>query len=113
MRRRLMEGLALRHPFLLARLEEATDPDDLDRIFKETRERGNEGLMVKDPLSPYTPGRRGLAWLKLKRPLATLDVVVTAVGWGPGQPKRALSHYTFAAKTSPPRPLSTVSTPYP
>ena len=24
--------------------------------------------MVKDPMSPYTPGRRGLAWLKLSAP---------------------------------------------
>jgi DNA ligase-1 len=97
-RRRLLEGLGLRHPFLLARLEEATGPDHLDRIFTETRERGNEGLMVKDPLSPYTPGRRGLAWLKLKRPLATLDVVVTAVEWGHGKRKGVLSDYTFAVK---------------
>src|SRR5260370_26587268 len=105
MRRRLMEGLALRHPFLLARLEEATDPDDLDRIFKEARERGNEGLMVKDPLSPYTPGRRGLAWLKLKRPLATLDVVVTAVEGGHGKRKGVLSDYTVAVKDASPGPL--------
>ena len=49
------------------------------RIFGETRERGNEGLMLKNPESAYTPGRRGLSWLKLKRPLATLDCVVTAV----------------------------------
>jgi DNA ligase-1 len=97
-RRRLMEGLGLKHPFLLARLEVATDPEHLDRIFGETRERGNEGLMVKDPLSPYTPGRRGLAWLKLKRPLATLDVVVTAVEWGHGKRKGVLSDYTFAVK---------------
>jgi DNA ligase-1 len=97
-RRRLMESLGLRHPFLLARVEEATDPDHLDRIFAETRERGNEGLMVKDPVSPYTPGRRGLAWLKLKRPLATLDVVVTAVEWGHGKRKGVLSDYTFAVK---------------
>src|SRR5207253_1097681 len=95
-RRKLLEGLGLEHPYLLARLEEATDPDDLDRIFAETRERGNEGLMVKDPNSPYTPGRRGLAWLKLKRPLATLDVVVTAVEWGHGKRKGVLSDYTFA-----------------
>jgi DNA ligase-1 len=97
-RRTLLEGLGLEHPFLLARLEEATDPEHLDRIFKETRERGNEGLMVKDPLSPYTPGRRGLAWLKLKRPLATLDVVVTAVEWGHGKRRGVLSDYTFAVK---------------
>src|SRR6202162_5331162 len=95
-RRRLLEGLEVRHPFLLARVEEATRPEDLDRIFTETRERGNEGLMLKDPGSPYTPGRRGLAWLKLKRPLATLDVVVTAVEWGHGKRKGVLSDYTFA-----------------
>jgi ATP-dependent DNA ligase I len=95
-RRRLLEGLGVEDPFLLARLEEATSPGDLDRIFADTRERGHEGLMVKDPLSPYTPGRRGLAWLKLKRPLATLDVVVTAVEWGHGKRKGVLSDYTFA-----------------
>jgi DNA ligase-1 len=95
-RRKLLEGLELEHPYLLARVEEATGPDDLERIFAETRARGNEGLMVKDPLSPYTPGRRGLAWLKLKRPLATLDVVVTAVEWGHGKRRGVLSDYTFA-----------------
>jgi DNA ligase-1 len=97
-RRRLLESLGLGYPYLLARLEEATDPQHLDRIFTETRERGNEGLMVKDPLSPYTPGRRGLAWLKLKRPLATLDVVVTAVEWGHGKRRGVLSDYTFAVR---------------
>lgn len=99
-RRRLLEGLEVRYPFLLARVEEASRPDDLDRIFTETRERGNEGLMLKDPESPYTPGRRGLAWLKLKRPLATLDVVVTAAEWGHGKRKGVLSDYTFAVLDS-------------
>jgi len=97
-RRRRMEGLELGWPFLLARLETANDPADLDRIFKEARERGNEGLMVKDPASSYAPGRRGMAWLKLKRPLATLDVVVTAVEWGHGKRRGVLSDYTFAVR---------------
>jgi DNA ligase-1 len=97
-RRRLLEGLGLQHPFLLARVESAQGPADLDRIFAETRERGNEGLMVKDPKSAYTPGRRGMAWLKLKRPLATLDVVVTAVEWGHGKRRGVLSDYTFAVR---------------
>ena len=95
-RRRLLESLEVKPPFLNARVEAAATATDLDRIFAETRERGNEGLMVKDPESPYTPGRRGLAWLKLKRPLATLDVVVTAVEWGHGKRKGVLSDYTFA-----------------
>jgi len=97
-RRRLMERLDLSWPFLLARLETADGPGDLDRIFQETRERGNEGLMVKDPTSTYAPGRRGMAWLKLKRPLATLDVVVTAVEWGHGKRRGVLSDYTFAVQ---------------
>jgi DNA ligase-1 len=97
-RRRLMEGLGLQPPFLLARLETAGEPPDLDRIFSETRERGNEGLMVKDPHSGYSPGRRGMSWLKLKRPLATLDVVVTAVEWGHGKRRGVLSDYTFAVR---------------
>jgi len=97
-RRRLMEELGLERPFLLARLETARDPDHLERIFAETRDRGNEGLMVKDPHSAYSPGRRGMSWLKLKRPLATLDVVVTAVEWGHGKRRGVLSDYTFAVR---------------
>ena len=92
-RRKLLEGLRLEHPFLLARFETATGAEELDRIFAETRERGNEGLMLKNPESAYTPGRRGLSWLKLKRPLATLDCVVTAVEWGHGK-RRACSPTT-------------------
>jgi DNA ligase 1 len=95
-RRRLLEGLGLRPPFLLARVDEARSSQDLERLFAEARARGNEGLMLKDPASAYTPGRRGLAWLKLKQPLATLDVVVTAVEWGHGKRKGVLSDYTFA-----------------
>jgi DNA ligase-1 len=97
-RRQLMEAVGLKPPFLLARLETARDPEHLDRIFSETRDRGNEGLMVKDPHSTYSPGRRGMSWLKLKRPLATLDVVVTAVEWGHGKRRGVLSDYTFAVR---------------
>jgi DNA ligase-1 len=54
--------------------------------------------MIKDLESPYTPGRRGRSWLKLKRELATLDVVVTAVEWGHGKRANVLSDYTFAVR---------------
>ena len=70
----------------------------LDREFTAARERGNEGLMVKDPRSPYRPGRRGMEWLKVKRALRTLDVVVTAVEWGHGKRRGVLSDYTFAVR---------------
>jgi len=70
----------------------------LEREFAAARARGNEGLMVKDPRSPYRPGRRGMEWLKVKRPLRTLDVVVTAVEWGHGKRRGVLSDYTFAIR---------------
>ena len=71
---------------------------ELEQQFEAALARGNEGLMVKDLESPYAPGRRGKSWLKLKRELATLDVVVTAVEWGHGKRAGVLSDYTFAVR---------------
>ncbi|MGA2415083.1 MAG: ATP-dependent DNA ligase [Candidatus Sulfotelmatobacter sp.] len=73
----------------------AASPDELERLFAAAQARGNEGLMIKDLNSAYTPGKRGKAWLKMKRELATLDVVVTAVEYGHGKRVGVLSDYTF------------------
>jgi DNA ligase 1 len=81
----------IRAPFF-----QASSPAQLSALFDAAQARGNEGLMIKDPESPYTPGRRGKSWLKLKRELATLDVVVTAVEYGHGKRIGVLSDYTFA-----------------
>jgi DNA ligase-1 len=72
----------------------------LDQEFDDARARGNEGLMIKSPASFYKPGRRGRDWLKLKRAIATLDVVVTAVEVGHGKRRNLLSDYTFAVRRS-------------
>jgi ATP-dependent DNA ligase len=72
----------------------------LDAEFDAARARGNEGLMIKDPSSSYKPGRRGREWLKLKKALATLDVVVTMVEVGHGKRRHVLSDYTFAVRRS-------------
>jgi DNA ligase-1 len=74
----------------------ASSAAELDQLFEAAQARGNEGLMIKDPASVYTPGRRGKSWLKLKRELATLDVVVSAVEYGHGKRIGVLSDYTFA-----------------
>lgn len=81
---------------LRAPVAKAQSPDDLETLFSAARNRGNEGLMIKDLDSLYTPGRRGKSWLKMKRELATLDVVVTAVEYGHGKRIGVLSDYTFA-----------------
>jgi DNA ligase-1 len=83
---------------MLAPAVTPSSPEQLDETFTQARARGNEGLMVKDLASRYSPGRRGKSWLKLKRELATLDVVVTAVEWGHGKRVGVLSDYTFAVR---------------
>jgi DNA ligase-1 len=73
----------------------ARSPQELEDLFGAAQARGNEGLMIKDLESAYTPGKRGKSWLKMKRELATLDVVVTAVEYGHGKRVGVLSDYTF------------------
>jgi DNA ligase-1 len=93
------------------RLESATQ---LDQAYSDARARGNEGVMIKSLASPYQPGRRGLAWLKLKRELATLDVVVTGVEYGNGRRAAVLSDTTFAVRDpdDPEAPLKNVGKAY-
>jgi DNA ligase 1 len=74
----------------------AATSSELEALFAAAQARGNEGLMIKDLDSTYLPGKRGKSWLKMKRELATLDVVVTAVEYGHGKRIGVLSDYTFA-----------------
>ena len=77
---------------------EAHSADELDRAYVAARDRGNEGVMIKASESLYQPGRRGLSWMKLKRHLDTLDVVVTGAEYGQGRKSQFLSDYTFAVR---------------
>ncbi|HUZ97219.1 MAG TPA: ATP-dependent DNA ligase [Edaphobacter sp.] len=72
--------------------------EDIERAYADARARANEGVMLKAAASEYQPGRRGLAWVKLKRELATLDVVVTGAEFGHGKRAGILSDYTFAVR---------------
>ncbi len=72
--------------------------EDIDRAYSDARARANEGVMLKAAGSTYQPGRRGLAWVKLKRELATLDVVITGAEFGNGRRAQLLSDYTFAVR---------------
>jgi len=107
-------GLAEADParFALSRLATATSADDLERIFSEARSRRNEGLMVKDPASAYSPGRRGYGWLKMKKALATLDCVVVGVEVGHGKRHGVLSDYTFAVRDEMTGDLVTIGKAY-
>ncbi len=116
-RRRRLEALALPLAgeggrFALSHLVAVDSVEGLEAAFAQARARRNEGLMVKDPDSGYTPGRRGLGWLKMKKALATLDCVVVGVEVGHGKRHGVLSDYTFAVRDEESGTLVTIGKAY-
>jgi DNA ligase-1 len=97
-RRRILDELDLPARLERAPILSVDSSEGIEAAFQAARGRGNEGLIIKDPTSHYTPGRRGLAWLKLKRELDTLDVVVVGAELGHGKRSHVLSDYTFAVR---------------
>jgi DNA ligase-1 len=97
-RREWLGSLHLPWHFQTAEVLPAHSAAEIEQIFQQARRRLNEGLMIKDPESFYSPGRRGMFWFKLKRELATLDVVVVAAELGHGKRNNVLSDYTFAVR---------------
>lgn len=86
------EGIALAEAKLCQSAQQAMAQ------FRGALAAGHEGIMAKAIDSRYTPGRRGGAWMKLKEPFATLDVVVTAAEYGHGKRHQVLSDFTFAVR---------------
>lgn len=97
-RRAALEALSLPDPLGRIEVVRADSAEAIEVAFHAARRRGNEGLIAKDPRSPYRPGRRGKAWLKLKKAFATLDVVVVKAEQGHGKRSQVLSDYTFAVR---------------
>jgi DNA ligase 1 len=97
-RRDLLRMLKLPDRFQYSDVVPANSAAEIEEIFHQARRRLNEGLMIKDPESYYSPGTRGLFWFKLKKELATLDVVVVSAELGHGKRNKVLSDYTFAVR---------------
>lgn len=97
-RRRLLDGVRLQEPIKPSSYFLASTADEFQSLFERSKGSGYEGLVVKDPDSPYTPGKRGKHWVKLKKELDTLDVVVVAAEYGHGKRAGLLSDYTFAVR---------------
>jgi hypothetical protein len=97
-RRHLEEIAAASERLRVSEVSRAGSVEELESLFTRARARGNEGLMFKRRDSTYQAGKRGKAWRKWKKALATLDVVVTAVEQGHGKRAGMLSDYTFAVR---------------
>ncbi|PYK50651.1 MAG: DNA ligase, partial [Verrucomicrobia bacterium] len=97
-RRKHLNRVRLPSQFQIASVISAHSAAEIEQSFQQARRRSNEGLMIKDPESFYLPGTRGMFWFKLKKELATLDVVVVAAELGHGKRNNVLSDYTFAVR---------------
>jgi ATP-dependent DNA ligase I len=111
-RREALRNLKPPPGFQIAEVYPAHSADEIETAFQQARRRFNEGLMVKDPESVYSPGRRGMFWFKLKKELATLDVVVVAAELGHGKRNHVLSDYTFAVRDQTSGELLTIGKAY-
>jgi DNA ligase 1 len=111
-RREALRTLKLPAGFQVAEVYAARSAGEIETAFQQARRRFNEGLMVKDPESAYSPGRRGMFWFKLKKELATLDVVVVAAELGHGKRNHVLSDYTFAVRDETSGELLTIGKAY-
>ena len=111
-RRRQLDQLTLFTGVRQAPVNEAHSAEEIEQAFTAARARNNEGLLAKDPESIYSPGRRGLAWLKLKKALATLDCVVVGAEYGHGKRSKVLSDYTFAVRDDRTGELKTIGKAY-
>jgi len=111
-RRALLESLSLPPSWEVIPKQEVRAIEELEAAFEAARNRGNEGLIIKERQSLYTPGRRGIAWLKLKRAAATLDVVVVGAEGGHGKRSHVLSDYTFAVRDEATGTLLTIGKAY-
>ena len=111
-RREALRSLKLPSGFQIAEIYPAHSAEEIETAFQLARRRLNEGLMVKDPESIYSPGRRGMFWFKLKKEMATLDVVVVAAELGHGKRNHVLSDYTFAVRDESSGELLTIGKAY-
>jgi DNA ligase-1 len=111
-RRLALESLTLPTGLEITPIHRVASAADIEAAFRTARARHNEGLMIKDGASLYTPGRRGQAWLKYKREPATLDVVVVGAQQGHGKRSHVLSDYTFAVRDDATGQLLTIGKAY-
>jgi DNA ligase-1 len=93
---RRWEALARTNIPLVPRIVPATREEGV-AFFRKAVEDGYEGLVAKSLASPYTPGVRGRAWMKVKK-VQSLDLVIIAAEWGYGRRHGWLSNYHLAAR---------------
>ena len=97
MRRKRLESVVNRY---IAPQLVSSDPLEIERKYKEALEAGHEGIMIKVPASPYSPGQRGKNWIKIKPDVDTLDLAVIGGEWGEGKRAHVFGSFLVACQDS-------------
>jgi DNA ligase 1 len=95
-RKNILSTISFKKPIINSSYKILDSVEQIIAIFNESKDIGHEGLVVKDPLSQYHPGKRGRYWMKLKKELDTIDAVIVIAEYGHGKRAGVLSDYTFA-----------------
>ncbi|EMA01291.1 ATP-dependent DNA ligase LigA [Haloferax denitrificans] len=74
------------------------DAEEIAAYEADALDAGHEGIMLKNPDAPYSPGDRGKNWLKRKPDVETLDLVVTGAEWGEGRRAEFLGTFLLSAR---------------
>ena len=97
-RRKLLEKIIRQEPrkIVLSKIKITSDKKEAEKLFRQSVDAGNEGLMFKSLSSPYKPGARVGYMIKFKHIMETLDLVIVGAEWGEGKRSKWLSSYTIA-----------------
>jgi len=97
LRREKLDAIVQSHEHLRVAEQTCTDdPDVVHTIYQNALDAGHEGVMLKNPDSVYSPGKRGKNWLKIKPIMETLDLVVVGADWGEGRRANLIGSYLLA-----------------
>jgi len=89
----------------------SSDQATIEKTYADALAAGHEGIMIKVPGSPYTPGQRGKNWIKIKPQVDTLDLAVIGAEWGEGKRAHVFGSFLVACQDSGKLiPLSRVAT---
>nr|WP_320161877.1 ATP-dependent DNA ligase [uncultured Methanoregula sp.] len=89
----------------------SSDPQVIEKTYADALAAGHEGIMIKVPTSPYTPGQRGKNWIKIKPQVDTLDLAVIGAEWGEGKRAHVFGSFLVACQDAGKLvPLSRVAT---
>lgn len=97
-RKKLLSQIRFKEPLIDLGSKVVSTAQEITCAFKESRDAGHEGLVVKELESEYRPGKRGRHWTKLKHELDTVDAVIVIAEYGHGKRAGTLSDYTFAVR---------------